>query len=114
MELKDQSSNPNEIVAHAHAVKYHELEYHDDFVVITQNRTRRRVYNGYHFEDTGVHIFVSTFVSHIFQHKAKTRSFLVNTITKEWKDYQSVIIEKHKPEKISPIENNLIKELQKP
>lgn len=95
--------NDNEIIANAQAVKYHDIEYHDKFVVITQNRTRRRVYDGYYFEDTGTNIYVSTFYSHLFQHKNKLRNFIVNTITKEWREYQSVIIEKHIPERKEPI-----------
>jgi hypothetical protein len=89
----------NEIVVSSHAVKYHDIEYHDNFVVVTQNRTRRRVYAGWYFEDTGTYIYVSTYCSGMFQHKSKLRQFVVNTVTKEWRDFQSVIVERHKPEK---------------
>lgn len=93
----------NEIIVQANAVKYRDIEYHDIFIVVTQNHTRRRIYNGWFFEDTGTHIYISIYYSHIFQHKNKTRQFIVNTITKEWRDYQSVIIERHTPDKIEPI-----------
>lgn len=93
----------NEIIVQANAVKYHNVECHDNFIVVTQNHTRRRIYNGWFFEDTGTHIYISTYYSHIFQHKNKTRQFVVNTITKEWHDFQSVIIERHKPEKKEPV-----------
>jgi hypothetical protein len=36
----------------------------------------------------------------MFQHKNKSRQFIVNTVTKEWREFQAVIIEKHIPEKI--------------
>jgi hypothetical protein len=101
---------PNEIIVSANAVKYHSIDYDDDdrFVTITQNRTRRRVYAGYYFDDSGTHIYVSTFCSHIFQHKRKERKFIVDTVTKKWRDFQAVIVEKHKPEKIEPLTNNKI------
>ena len=64
-------------------VKYHRIEYHDGYVTIEQNRTRRRVPDGYHFEDDGQYIAVS-FYSHIFQHKAKgSATFVLNKETKE-------------------------------
>lgn len=103
----------NEIVVSANAVKYHGLEYHEKYVTITQNRTRRRVYNGYYFEDTGTHIYVSTFCSNIFQHKRKERKFIVNTVTKEWRDFVYKVVEVHVPERINPVENNTIPELKK-
>lgn len=93
----------NEIIVHSQAVKYHHIEYHDNFVVVTQNHTRRRVYDGWYFEDTGTHIYVSTYCSGMFQHKKKMRQFIVNTVTKEWRDFQSVIVERHKPEKKEPV-----------
>ena len=62
----------NEIIVQANPVKYHGIEYHDTYVTITQNRNRRRIYNGWHFEDTGSYIYISTYMSHIFQHKRKT------------------------------------------
>lgn len=103
----------NEIVVSANAVKYHDIECHDNFVVVTQNHTRRRIYNGWHFEDTGSHIYISTFYAHIFQHKRKTRQFIVNTVTKEWRCYQSTIVEKHIPSIIGESEVLKIKELEK-
>ena len=55
---------------------------------------------------------VSTFYSHIFQHKAKVRYFVLNKETKEWRDWQTVIIERHTPEKLTPKESNIIEELK--
>lgn len=103
----------NEIVAQAHSVKYHDIEYHDNFIVITQNRTRRRVYNGFHFEDTGQHIYVSTFYSHLFQHKFKIRKFVVNTVSKEWRVFEQTLVQKHSPERKEPVKNNIINNLIK-
>ena len=48
----------NEILCTAQRVKYHRIEYHDGYVTIEQNRTRRRVPDGYHFEDDGQYIAV--------------------------------------------------------
>lgn len=103
--------NENELIVQAHAVKYHELEYDEKFVTITQNRTRRRIYNGWYFEDTGTHIYISTYYSGIFQHKAKMRNFIVNKVTKEWREL-TTIVEHHKPEKINK-KTKPIKELKK-
>lgn len=96
----------NEILCSAHAVKYHNIEYNDNYVVITQNRTRRRVPAGYFFDDTGSHIYVSPYYSCIFQHKQKIRRFILNKVTKEWRDFQEYLIEKHIPAKIEPIKTN--------
>ena len=104
--------NKNEIVVSAHAVKYHHIDYSDNYVTITQNRTRRRVYDGWYFEDTGRYIYVSEYCAHIFQHKRKVRRFIVDTVTKEWRDYQSVVVERHKPETKQPVTSNEIKELK--
>jgi len=95
----------NEIVVSAQAVKYHDIEYLEKYIIITQNRIRRRVYNGYYFEDTGSHIYVSNYYSAMFQHKNKSRQFIVNTVTKEWREFQSIIILKHKPVKKEPVNN---------
>lgn len=103
----------NEIICSAHAVKYHQIEYHDNYVVVTQNRTRRRIPNGYYFDDNNTHIFISCWYSSIFQHKRKIKRFVLNTVTKEWRDFQDVIIEKHKPEAIEPKESNTITRLKK-
>jgi hypothetical protein len=97
----------NEIIASAHPVKYHGIDYHDTYIIVEQNRTRRRIPNGYHFEDTGRHIYISPYYSHLFQHKKKPREFIVNKITKEWRSYDSVIIEHHLPAKIEPITPHL-------
>lgn len=103
----------NEIIITANAVKYHDIEYHDNYIVVTQNRTRRRVYNGYYFEDTGTHIYISSGLAHIFQAKSKQRSFIVNTETKEWREFETTIVEKHYAKKVKPIKNNIINELIK-
>lgn len=103
----------NEIVATAHAVKYHHIEYHDDYVVVHQHRTRRRVYNGWFFEDTGAHLYVSEYYSGMFQHSMRTRQFIVNTVTKEWKDYKIVAVERHQPIRMQSLESNEITELEK-
>lgn len=102
----------NEILCPAQRVKYRCIEYHDGYVTIEQNRTRRRVPDGYHFDDNGVYIYISTFYSHIFQHKAKVRYFVLNKETKEWRDWQTVIVERHRPEKLEPVEQNIIEELK--
>jgi len=103
----------NEIVVTAQRVKYRCVEYHDGFVTIEQNRTRRRVPKGYYFEDSGAEIYVSTFYSHIFQHQAKLRRFIVNKVTKEWRDFIGVSVEHFTPEKREPKDNNEIDELKK-
>ncbi len=95
--------NDNEIVVSANAVKYHSIEYQDNYIVVTQNRTRRRIYDGWYFDDTGSHIYISTYYSHLFQCKRKIRQFIVNKVTKEWREYQSVIVERHRPEKLEPV-----------
>lgn len=103
----------NEIIASANAVKYHNIEYTDRYVVIVQNRTRRRVPAGFYFEDTGTHIFVSVFYSGIFQHKRKIRQYIVNIVTREWRDLPSVVVERHKPEPKEPLQSNLHDDLIK-
>ena len=102
----------NEIVVTSQRVKYHAIEYHDSYVTIEQNRTRRRVPKGYYFEDNGVEIYVSTFFSDIFQHQKKLRRFIVDMVTKEWRDFIGVAIEHYKPDKMAPIESNEIEELK--
>jgi hypothetical protein len=105
--------NENELIARAHPVKYHDIEYHANYIVVTQNRTRRRVPSGYYFEDTGSHIYISAWYADNFQHKAKMRTFIVNTITKEWRDFPQMIVEHHKPEHIEPIKSNIHANLTK-
>ena len=105
--------NSDEIIVTANAVKYHDIEYNDDYIVVTQNRTRRRIYNGYYFEDTGTHIYISSGLAHIFQAKSKQRSFIVNTETKGWREFETTIVKKHYAEKKERVENNIIKELVK-
>ena len=94
-------------------MKYHRIEYHDGYVTIEQNRTRRRVPDGYHFEDDGQYICVSTFYSHNFQHKTKIRYYVLNKETKEWRDWQTVIIERHTPEKKEAVKSNEINDLKR-
>jgi hypothetical protein len=103
----------NEIVVTTQRVKYRHIEYFDNYVVIEQNRTRRRVYKGFYFDDNGEYIYVSTVYSNIFHHKKVIRRFIVNTETKEWRYYHSVVVEKHKPEQKEPVEDNLIDDLIK-
>lgn len=103
---------PNEILCPAQRVKYHHVEYYDNYVTIIQNKTRRRVPKGYYFDDNGQYIYVSTYYSHIFQHKKSVKRFVLNRDTKEWRDWQEVFIERHRPEKIEPLENNCIEELK--
>ena len=98
--------NDNEIIANANPVKYDTSEYYDGGIVIHQNRTRRRVPDGFYFDDTGTHIYVSVYYAHAFQHKQKIRKFIVNTVTKEWRDYMTVTVEKHIPETVRPKETN--------
>ena len=102
-----------EILCTAHRVKYHRIEYHDGYVTIEQNRVRRRVPDGYHFEDDGQYICISTFYSHIFQHKSGIHRFVLNRETKEWREWQTVTIERYTPEKIEVKESNIINELKK-
>ena len=104
---------PGEILCPSQRVKYNHIEYHDGYVTIEQNRTRRRVPDGYHFDDDGQYICVSTFYSHIFQHKAKIRYFVLNKETKEWRDWQTVIIERHTPEKKEAVKSNEINDLKR-
>lgn len=105
----------DEIVVSAVAVKYHDLKHFDRCVVITQNRTKRRVPDGYHFEDTGVYIYLSYFYSGVFSCKSKERKFIVNTKTKEWRPYPKVecITSMHTPEIVSPVESNEIESLKR-
>ena len=100
----------NEILCTAQRVKYHHIEYHDGYVTIEQNRTRRRVPDGYHFEDDGQYIAVSTVYS---QHKATIRHFVLNKETKEWRDWQTYTIERHTPEKKEAKESNVINDLKR-
>ena len=102
-----------EIICQAQRVNYHRIEYHEGYVTIEQNRTRRRVPDGYYFEDDGQYICVSTFYSHIFQHKAAIHWFVLNKETREWRNWQTVIVERHRPEKIEPVEQNEINELKR-
>lgn len=104
---------PGEILCPAQRVKYHAIEYSDEYVTITQNRTRRRVPKGYYFDDDGRSIFISTFYSPIFQYQHRIKHFVLNKDTKEWRDWQQVYIERHKPEKIAAIESNEIDILRK-
>lgn len=105
--------NDNEIVCIAYPVKYHDIEYYEDYIVLTQNRTKRRVKKGYYFEDTGVHIYLSDYVASIFQHKKRQRKFILNMITKEFLDYATVKISIKTPAKIEFTDVQPIKELER-
>lgn len=111
--MRETDLQEGEIIVSANPVRYHDIAYFDDYIVVTQHRTRRRIYNGFYFEDTGSHIYLSTFVSGIFQCKRKERKFIVNTITKEWRDYTLTLVKHHHPEKKEPIPNNIINTLEK-
>lgn len=102
-----------EILCTAQRVKYHRIEYHEGYVTIEQNRTRRRVPDGYHFGDDGQYIDVSTFYSHLFQHKAVIHRFVLNKETKEWRPFRTVLVERHSPEPLEPVISNEINELRK-
>lgn len=104
---------PNEILCPAQRVKYFSVEYYDKYIVVEQNQTRRRVPKGYYFDDDGIYIYLSTFYSVLFQHKQKIRYFVLNKDTKEWRDWQSVFMERHTPEKKEALKNNIIEELKK-
>jgi hypothetical protein len=95
-------SDQNEIIVTAFPVKYHDIDYGKGFVTIVQNRTRRRVPDGYYFEDTGLHIYVSPYYAHLFSHKKKKKSFLLNPQTKEWRHFTAFNIERHIPERKKP------------
>lgn len=103
----------NLIVVAAYPVKYHDIEYNDDYITVTQNMTRRRVPKGYFFEDTGTHIYISSFYADIFQHKWKRKRFLLNKNTKDWSVYEKTEISKHSAIMVKPIKDNIIKELKK-
>lgn len=98
----------SELIVKAYPVKYHSIEYYEKFVVITQNRTRRRVYKGYFFDDNGEYIYISEICAGMFQHKKKSKIYSVDEETKEWKEYVTITATKHKPEKINPVESNEI------
>lgn len=103
----------NEILCPAQRVKYHIVEYNENYIVVEQNRTRRRVPKGYYFDDDGQYIYLSTFYSVLFQHKQKIRYFVLNKDTKEWRDWQTVLVERHVPEKKDLLKDNLIENLKK-
>jgi hypothetical protein len=103
----------NEIIVSGYPVKYHDINYCDNYVLLTQNRTKRRIPNGYYFEDTGVHLYVSGYYSHLFQSKQRQKLFILNRLTKEWKNVEPVVIEKHIPEKKQVVEKELLNELRK-
>lgn len=103
----------NEVFASAVKVKYHDIEYCDKYIVLTQNRTRRRVYNGYYFEDFGSCIHISTFCADMFQHGRKVFRYIVNTVTKEWRKADEVLIERNIPKHIEAVENNEINQLKR-
>lgn len=101
------------ILCRAYPVKYRIVEYSERYVTIEQNRTRRRIPVGYFFEDTGTHIYVSSFYADIFQHKEKSKMYLLDRKTKEWEEVHTVMTETHRPGKIEPRENNIVEDLRK-
>lgn len=101
-------TNEDFIIEKAYPVKYHSVEYYDRYVVVTQNRIRRRVYNGYFFDDNGEYIYISEICVGMFQHKKKPKIYSVNTETKTWEEYVTVTAVKHRPEKMNPVERNEI------
>jgi|GEM_PF-5341983 len=101
------------IIVSAVQIKYSHIDYFDNYVVITQNRTIRRVYSGFYFYDNGSEIYVSTTCVGMFQHRKKIKRFILNTETKEWNDYETITVERHFPDKILPIESNQINSLKK-
>lgn len=103
----------NEILSTAYAVKYHGIDYADGYIVVEQNRTRRRVPDGFYFEDTGTNIYIAEYYAGLFQHKARSRKFVVNTVTKEWRVWETVKVTRHRPEKEECVENNEIDDLRK-
>lgn len=109
----DLDLSENEILAPANPVKYHDIEYSDNYVTVTQNRIRRRIPNGYYFEDTGSHIYISPYYSHLYQHKHKIRHFILNRFTKEWRNVPPVLIQHHIPERIEPKEIQADEQLTK-
>lgn len=101
------------IVVRAYPVKYYRVEYEDNYVVVTQGSTRRRVYKGFFFEDSGTHIWISSPCADMFQHGQKVRRYEVDTETKEWNIYEEIIVERHSAPKQEPKDNNILKELKK-
>lgn len=110
--MDEEQLKKDEIVVTAQRVKYRCVEYHEGYVTIEQNFTRRRVPKGYYFEDNGVEIYVSTLYSDIFQHQKKMRRFVVNKVTKEWREFVGVLVENFRPDKIDPVASNVIEELK--
>lgn len=110
--MVEEQLKEGEIVVNAQRVKYRCVEYHDGYVTIEQNHTRRRVPKGYYFEDNGEEIYVSTFYSDMFQHQRKMRRFIVNTKTKEWREFVSAYVTHYRPKKIDPVARNEIEELK--
>lgn len=102
----------NRIICRAYPVKYRRIEYGENYVTIEQNRTRRRVPKGYYFEDTGAHIYVSSFYADIFQHKSSHRLFYLDKETKEWEALNPVEITTHRPTKHDAVESNIVEELK--
>lgn len=103
----------NEIICSAYPVKYTHIDYYDDYIVVEQNRTRRRVPKGYYFLDDGRYIHISPYYTGPFQHKQKIKKYILNTVTKEWEDYQTVIVERNRPHAVDCVESNIIEELRR-
>jgi len=101
----------NEIVVMAYPVKYISVERGNGFITVAQNGTRRRVYDGWHFDDDGRRVWVSASAC-CFQHGRKGRRFIVDTVTKRWRELETVTVERHRPESIAPVGDNIINELR--
>lgn len=102
-----------EILCPSQRVKYSHVEYCDGYVVVEQNRTRRRIPDGYYFSDNGIYIYLSTFYSNLFQHKKAIKHFILNKKTKEWREWIDVVVERHIPAEIQEVKDNFIVELKK-
>lgn len=102
-----------EILCWAYPVKYSSIEETDEYIIIVQNRIRRRIPKGYYFNDSGARIYISEFYAYSFQHSPKKRAFILNKETKEWRDGEYVEIKRNIPEKIVPVPDNTIIELKK-
>lgn len=94
-----------------YSIKYNEIEYCEGFILLIQNRIRRRIPNGYYFEDTGSHIYISQGYAHLFQHGQKRKDFIVDTDTKEWE--YAVKITSHIPERMGKLDSNIIDSLKR-
>ena len=84
----------------AYPVKYHSIEYRHEFVVVRQNKTKKRIYKGWYFEDNGCELYISTAKCAGFQHSPKIKKFLLDTATKGWEIAENIEVKVHVPEAI--------------